>query len=300
VRVVTALFPDLSLWVYQPIIKLLRKGDVVWIHNRPAHAAALASTLRLLGVTVVLHMHNPLPSGLDPAQVDELKGMPIIFCSRFLENAAKSKHSGALLKTTHLYNGADGKLFFPRLEAETEAAPTVLFVGRLIPFKGAHVLLKAMSMLGARGVNTFCKIVGASYFGGSKPNQYMKTLERSCPDNAKLEGYRSGSQLAEEFRLASIFCCPSTWEEPFGMVIVEAMASGVPVVASQVGGIPEVLEFGGGLMVPEALASALQSLIANSKLRTELGRQGLAAFKDHFSWIKIQLRYQDILKEIVV
>ena len=86
------------------------------------------------------------------------------------------------------------------------------------------------------------------------------------------------------------------------MVIVEAMASGVPVIASDAGGIPEALQFGGGILVPpndaEALAAALLSLIANNKLRIELGKQGLAAIREHFSWARIQLRYRDILKEI--
>jgi spore coat protein SA len=304
VRAASIFSRNLSLWLFATLVRQLNKGDVVWIHNRPEHAAALAPTLHKLGVAVVLHMHNPLPSGLNRTQIDALKRIPLIFCSRFLKDKAGAQYSGALQRTFHLYNGADAKLFHPPVAAEVhkEKVPTVLFVGRLMPYKGAHILLKAMKILRKGGVNAFCRIIGASFFGGSKPNEYIRSLEKSCPTNTSLNGHRSGVDLAEEFRQADIFCCPSVWEEPFGMVIVEAMASGVPVIASDAGGIPEALQFGGGILVPpndaEALAAALLSLIANSKLRIELGKQGLAAIREHFSWARIQLRYRDILKEI--
>ena len=303
-RVTSIFCQNLSLWVFAPLIKLLRKDDVVWIHNRPDHAAALAPLLKTLNVHVVLHMHNSLPTGLSKTQIAALSDVPTMFCSKFLIKEANSLYPGALRRTYHLYNGADDKLFFPISEERVKGnlSPTILFVGRLMPYKGAHVLLEAMAMLKKSGVNAFCKVYGASFFGGSTPNKYIRKLGRTCPTNARVEGYRSGKALAEEFRCAAIFCCPSSWDEPFGMVIIEAMASGVPVIASDVGGIPEALQYGGGVLVPAndatALASALRRLIMDSKMRKELGEKGLAAFQCHFSWTKIQERYLFILSEI--
>ena len=102
-------------------------------------------------------------------------------------------------------------------------------------------------------------------------------------------------------RTADVFCCPSVWLEAFGNVNIEAMASGTPVVASRVGGIPEIAAEGGILLVaPDSaieIADALQKLIEDEDLRLKTGKEGLKSFRKRFTWSAIASQYQEIAKQ---
>jgi glycosyltransferase involved in cell wall biosynthesis len=78
------------------------------------------------------------------------------------------------------------------------------------------------------------------------------------------------------------------------------MASGLPVVAAKMGGIPEALAYGGGILVPpndeEALAAALQQLVEDVPLRERLGREALQAFREHFVWDNVRNQYGSVIR----
>ncbi len=103
-------------------------------------------------------------------------------------------------------------------------------------------------------------------------------------------------------RNASIFSCPSIWNDPFPLAPLEAMATGLPVVASNVGGIPEALVYGGGLLVPpnnpEALAEALKKLIEDPAQREEMGKKGHASYLNYFVWDKVRDQYEVVIDEL--
>jgi spore coat protein SA len=292
-------------WIFSALIADLKQGDVVWFHNRAQYAACLRSHLDSIGVKTVLHLQNSFSRDTRAEEFIELARMPIVYCSKFLAAEAQLAHPELAHRSRVIYNGANERLFYPRQKGDgagVRTGATVLYVGRLVSPKGVHVLLRAMSLLQKQGVEAECRIVGASSFGGSKANSYMQELERAAPNNAHFVGYRSGEDLANEFRRADIFCCPSVWQEPFGMVNVEAMACGIPVVASNVGGIPEALESGGGILVPpddaEALAEALVRLITNEGLRRRMGEDALKIFRRRFSWSHVRAQYLAMLEEI--
>ena len=104
------------------------------------------------------------------------------------------------------------------------------------------------------------------------------------------------------FREADIFCAPVIWEEPFGMVNVEAFASALPVIGTHGGGSGEVFADGGGLLVERGsigqLVDALKQLIASPEARRRLAAEGLRSFRKNFTWEIIQQRYRNTVSAI--
>jgi spore coat protein SA len=179
----------------------------------------------------------------------------------------------------------------------------VLFVGRLVPPKGVHVLIEAMRLLQKRKVNILCRIVGASFLYGSKVTLYVRGLLKNSPSNVEFKGFCPQAQLANQYRAADIHCCPSVWQEPFGNVNIEAMACGIPVVATRVGGIPEIAADGGVLLVePKSaveLADALQRLAEDDNLRAKIGAEGLNTFRRRFTWPAVCRQYREIADNLI-
>jgi len=188
------------------------------------------------------------------------------------------------------------------MDSSSEPVPTVIFTGRVVPHKGVHILLQAMQILEKRGVNVKCKVVGGARFGSDKPTRYIKDLQGMRSSNTELMGYMVGDAVAELLRNATVFCCPSIWNDPFPLAPLEAMATGLPVVASNVGGLPEVLAYGGGVLVPpndpEALAGALTKLVENESYRKTLSQEARNSFKNHFLWSSVRDQYLKVLQEL--
>jgi spore coat protein SA len=202
-----------------------------------------------------------------------------------------------------LYNGADPSIFFPAKDRQKhKETATVLFAGRLVEDKGVHILLDAMRLLERQGVRLQAHIVGSSGFGKGKETDYTRRLKANSPATVEFLPYRSGTGLGDLFRGADMFCSPSLWDEPFGLVNIEAFASGLPVVSTHGGGSGEIFAHGGGILVERGsavqLASALRQLAENPELRTRLGQQGYAAFLGSFTWSKARAQVERIEKAL--
>jgi spore coat protein SA len=290
-------------WAFQPLLARLKPGDIVWSHNQPFYCVALEAAIRAKGAKLVFHAHNSICDAPTRAAFRAFTADATIFVSQAIRNEAL-KALPWLKNTCVVHNGADEQRFYPKRLSEepSDRVPVVLYVGRLVPRKGVHVLIDAMAILEKRGVSAFCRIVGSSFAGGSKETGYVRSLTRSCPSNVHFVPYRSGTEIAEEYRAADILCCPSNWEEPFGNVNVEAMACGVPVVASRVGGIPEIASAGGIVLVEpgraDQLADSLQQLLEDKALRTQVGTQGIESFRQRFTWTAVCREYQLIVDSV--
>jgi spore coat protein SA len=226
-----------------------------------------------------------------------------VFVSRFLQEEAHQKLSN-LKNSVVLYNGASNKVFYPASisEEKKEAGPIILFASRLVPEKGVHVFVAAMRRLHERGVRAEGSIVGASGFGGSKTTEYIRELRRNAPPNVQFHGYCAGQALGDTFRRADIFCLPSIWQDPLPLAVLEAMASGLPVVATHSGGIPEMLAGGGGVLVSrdsvEELTRALEQLVNDAPLRRRMGQDGYASFAKNYTWTAVYENYRQIVDSI--
>jgi glycosyltransferase involved in cell wall biosynthesis len=291
-------------WLLRPVVERLGPGSVLWIHNRPDYAAAIQDDVQRTGAKLVVHLHNSLMISFPAEITRSLRADRLVFCSGYLEREAKSAFP-ALNNTNVIYNGADAARFFPRAPGVQRAGktPTVLFAGRLVPEKGAHVFVEAMRILRSRGVSAQGRLLGATGFGSqNRPTSYSSKVMRNAPSNVHFGGYCAGASLADEFRAADVFCSPSVWPEPFGLVNVEAMASGLPTVTTNGGGVPEVFASGGAVLVardsPTELAEALELVVRDSAFRQRLAAEAFQSFQQNFTWQAAHARYREVLSAL--
>jgi rhamnosyl/mannosyltransferase len=156
---------------------------------------------------------------------------------------------------------------------KTSKRPVVLFVGRLVPYKGAGVLLEAM-----RGLDAEAMLVGD---GPERRGLELKASQMGIADRVTFAGEVSHEELSALYRACDLFVLPSvTRQEAFGVVQLEAMACGKPVISTDPGtGVAWVNQHGEtGLVVPPgnaaALHDAIKSLLEDAPRRTALGEAG--------------------------
>jgi glycosyltransferase involved in cell wall biosynthesis len=174
----------------------------------------------------------------------------------------------------------------------------ILSVGRLVPRKGVDLVIRALPYLKAAGFDDVELLIvgGGGDSGALHADPEVRRLlaladELGVQDQIVLEGQVSRGEMPGIFRSAdAVVCAP--WYEPFGIVPLEAMACGVPVVAAAVGGLRDtVVDHATGLHVPprdpEAIASALAMLLGNPDLRAELGDAGQRRARARYSWDRV-------------
>ncbi|MCI4336948.1 MAG: glycosyltransferase family 4 protein [Thermoplasmata archaeon] len=168
--------------------------------------------------------------------------------------------------------------------------PFVLFVGRLASNKGLGALVDAFSSLHRSDPTACLVLVGED--GGELERVTSRVRQKGLGEWVRTPGFLSDERmLAAAFRESRVFALPSEYEA-FGLVLLEAMAQGTPVVASRVGGIPEFVEDGiAGLLVAPSdvneLAQALQQLWNDPERRRRLGDYGRDVVVPRYSWDRV-------------
>jgi len=182
-------------------------------------------------------------------------------------------------------NGIDVERFNPSKENRIENL--ILYVGRIHPTKGLHILLNALIHLKTK---VLLVIIGRST---SRSGYYKTILESIKRINEKTLhrviyiGIQKRETIIKWYQKASLLLCPSL-SESFGIVNIEAMSCETPVVATCVGGIPEVIDnYKNGVLVPPndavKLAEAIQYLLDNEEIRKKLGEEGRKRVVQNFS-----------------
>ena len=191
-----------------------------------------------------------------------------------------------------LHNCIDTARFTPgapdaALRASLGFAPedfVVLFCGRLEPDKGIHKLLEAMAAVD----DARCKllIVGSPFFGRTQSSPFLRKLEQQAHalgDRVRFTGYVPNENLPDYYRLADLVCVPTLVEEAAGLVAVEAMGCGRPVLATRSGGMPEYPQGSQAILVdrgPELAAQlswAIRMLHEHPDLCAQMGAAGARA-----------------------
>ncbi len=175
----------------------------------------------------------------------------------------------------------------------------ILSVGRLVPEKGAPVLIDALADLVSRGVDVEATLVGA---GPLEPLLRERIEQRGLGDRVTLTGSIGQDRLPDLYRRADVFCLPS-FQEGLPVVLMEAMATGLPVVTTAIAGIPELVSDGeSGRVVPPGragfVADAIAELATAPDLRRRLGDAGRARVEAEFSVEVTARRQLDFLASV--
>jgi glycosyltransferase involved in cell wall biosynthesis len=193
------------------------------------------------------------------------------------------------------------KLALRRKLGLPEAGLLVMFSGRLVSYKGLPVLVRVWERLSKAHPAARLVLVGA---GGVDIFNCEEDLRRFVAER-KLEGsvHFTGAvrNVHEHLQAADVFAFP-TENEAFPLALLEAMACGLPVVATTVGGIKDVVRDGAnGLMIPpgreDALEAALQRLLADAALRAALGAGALATVQAHYTRDQVTAQYLALFRE---
>jgi phosphatidylinositol alpha-mannosyltransferase len=201
-------------------------------------------------------------------------------------------------------NGIDYARFFSRyspLPQFADARPTVLFVGRLEKRKGLKFLLRAWPRVLERQPDARLVVVGR----GRPLEGYRRFAARQgwSSDDVVFAGYVAGEDLPRYYQSCDVFCAPNTGQESFGIVLLEAMAAGAPIVASAIAGYRDVVSDGfEGLLVeprnPGAIADAVCRLLGNPELRASMRRAGQQKAQQ-YDWPRVATQVLDYYVEVL-
>lgn len=169
----------------------------------------------------------------------------------------------------------------------------ILYVGRLIRIKGVHLLLQVMPEIIKKHPDVCLIIVGGAGYGNNRRTRYVQYLEKLAariPHHVKFIPYISHNRITMWYRAADVVVIPSQDREAFGLVAVEAMASGVPVIASQSGGLKEIIEHEctgyllDYLQPRYDLLQRVDRLLSDNDLVRQMGEKGIERVQKYFTW----------------
>ncbi len=266
-------------------------------------------------VKIILHMHCDWLNQLD---YDHL--LPrieacdrIASCSNYLTNRTKQRFPQYAEKFVTVYNGVDTRQFLPVTKNLGYLTPNLklLFISRISPEKGVHDLIEAFNIVVTQHPDAQLYLIGqkiairkdfivelsdsplirdlARFYNGEYYYQLLQEkINKNAANHVHFLGHIDHTEIPFHFRGTSLLVNPSIVEQ-FGISLVEAMASGLPTVATDIGGIPEIVEHGKtGYLVPpaspEKLAAGINLLLSDSLLRSRMGDAGRKRVVGKFTW----------------
>lgn len=240
--------------------------DMVLLENRPGYAVKLAS---VTPARIVHHLHNDVLNSSTPDALSIYQTARRILCvSQYIAGCVKSI-DGIGAKCQVVSNGIDLKAFTPQdgtaLRSRLGLQPddfVLLFCGRLTPEKGIDKLIEAMNSL-KQYPRIKLLIIGTSFFGNTcTDDAFITSLKHSAsPLQGRIifTGFVPYGDMPAYLAAADVAVVPSIWNDPFPTTVLEAMATGLPVITTSQGGIPEQTTPECAILLPadERIASRL-------------------------------------------
>ena len=263
--------------------------DVIIIENRPAFALKLRKRTR---AKLVLHQENDyLNSKIEDCSEIYSSFSCIINTSAFVTQRVLSIDSNNN-KCCTVLNGIDTQRFYKATAISRNRIGlnndhfVIVYSGRLTQEKGIMELILAIKKI-KDVVNCKLLIIGASAYGKDKfPTRFIRKLEEETEpikDSVIYTGYVDYTEIPSYLKAANIAVVPSMWDEPFGLTVVEAMASGLPLITTRSGGIPEICEGVATIVerenIVDNLANAILDLYKHPEKREAMAKASLERSK---------------------
>src|SRR6266536_3527776 len=215
----------------------------------------------------------------------------IICCSNYMLDHIQHVLGAVKTKVRVIPNGVESSRFNGGRQPQLilagipEDRKIILYVGRIVREKGIFTLLDALEKLRKQGKDVSLVFVGE---GPLKEDFAKEVLRRKLNDRVTLAGFVDEKKLVSLYNSSDVFVLPSHYE-PFGMVVLEAMASRIPVVVSDVGGLSEIVEDGiTGVKVPasdpRALAEGILRVLDNPELAEQMTENAYRAVQERYRW----------------
>lgn len=291
----------------------VKDAAIVIVHNEPNLLLLMRKQAQQQWI---LHMHN---NHLNHAAFKwlyqrMLHQVDLVICvSAYIQKMAQQAYPQHAYKFVVLFNATDTEMFQPYGQAAQaavsellqlpEATPLVLYVGRLTQEKGVDVLIQAFKQILHTHPNVRLVVAGSSFFEGAAVTSYQKRLAeiaRPIAHHIVFTGYIPHTQLKHLYAAANIVALPSVWQDPCPLVVLETMASGTCIIASRVGGVPEVIDHGvnGVLVMPnqvDELAQALSTLLAEPQRASQMAQAARQKVLHGYAWEHLVQKLEQLL-----
>lgn len=295
--------------------------DVVQLCNRPLWIESLKKAAP--HTRFILSVHNEM---FAPEKISDNEGKTcisnvsrIVTVSDYIKNTITKRFPEALEKTKPVYSGVDLAAFHPpwteigqqfreqaRHSLNLQGKNIILFVGRLSKVKGAHILIQSLPEIIKEHPNAVFVFVGSKWFGDDCVNKYVKhlyVLSAMYKEHVIFTKFIPPKNIPILYTMSDVFVCSSQWQEPLARVHYEAMAAGLPILTTNRGGNPEVIDEGenGHIILdydnPHVFAEMINDLLRNPHKREQMGRNGRSKAEMHFGWDSVVANLLEVYEE---
>ena len=281
--------------------KTQKNYDIIVIENELVNGSVFME--RLPG-RYIYHAHNDTLEVQNKRDIAFLRSCDkVLTISDYLGEQLRFR--AGLSNIDIVYNGVD-TILFDRKKVQDQASEkrkqfglssedfVIAFAGRLVEEKGIGVLAEAIMQI-PESYRVVLLIIGSSFFGKNTDTPFirkLKSLERSGSGRILFTGYVKHTEMPVYYAMADVGCVPSLWDEPFGLTVAEQMAMELPVVTTDAGAIPEIVDSTCGFIcqrddqLNKNIASAITTLSRNRDMCREMGKNGRKIIENRFSCTK--------------
>lgn len=284
------------------ITKTMDVNQIIEIHNRPYLINYIFKKNKNFPLSLFLHNDPKEMKGSKSSTERKkiLERCASIYCvsnfikNQFLDGITYNQH-----KVHVLHNGVHRKLKeFPLKKKE------ILFVGRIVPEKGVGLYIDVITNIAKEFPDWNFGLIGSFKLGDNNQNDVYSQEKinkfKKIGKQAKFYGFKKQTFVYKKMKDASIIIIPSLWKEPFGLVAAEAMSNGIAIIASSVGGLPEIIKEN-GILIEKInfikLRSALLELLNNKKIRLSFQKKSWDNFE--FSALKSSEKLDNYRQQII-
>ncbi|WP_052947611.1 glycosyltransferase family 4 protein [Aneurinibacillus tyrosinisolvens] len=287
-------------------IRYAKKGqfDCIQVENRPKYILDLRVHFPSTPLILVLHSFTFLDALPIEIRRTVIQQADAIICnSHYVQEAYKRQFPDNAHKFHAIHLGVDVTRFsFPGMARKNrelsrhslERTFNILYAGRVVPRKGVHILIKAAGYV--REKYPFVRLLIAGPCNSEKYKARLMAEAQRCRVPVRFIGPVKPHRMHKVYWLGDCFVCPTQYEEAFGLVNVEAMASRLPVIASRRGGIPEIIDEQTGILVadyqdPAAFARAIERIITMPTFGRVLSKGAERKAAQQFDWDNVSGSY---------